>query len=332
MILTLLLVGLSVVAVTLFLAPLEALGWWAGWFGEEGAEPQGGVPGRADYREFGGGKTPDRFVIYLDGIAKVGHGNYDDVSGMLDRLSAGLPRSVVLGDILPYSVTNMELTEGRPLSRFWRRMLQFKLEGRRPLLAFSINLRNLLQVLVAADSRYAPIYGRGGAQVMVASLLANGYRPGSGTPIVIVGYSGGVQIGLVTVPFLKRALEAPITMISLAGVMASEPGMSQLEHFHHLVSSTDRIPLYGRLLIPGRWRIARNSHFNRLRRSGKFTSHELVPMRHNGEGSYLDDESFSGDRSLQEITSAKLIERIKAVEVPADAASQAAEAPSQALE
>src|SRR5690606_16397764 len=141
--------------------------------------------------------------------------------------------------------------------------------------------------LVAADSRYAPIYGRGETEVIVASLLANGYHPGSGAPIVIVGYSGGVQVGLVSVPFLKRALEAPITIISLAGVMSSAPGLSQLEHFHHLESSSDKIPLYGRLMFSGRWPIARNSHYNRLRRSGRLTVHRLGPMRHNGAGSYL---------------------------------------------
>lgn len=319
MIVTLLLVGLGVLALSLFLAPLEALGWWAGWFGEDLDAPETGVSIQADYREFGGGKTPKRFVVYLDGIAKVGHANYEDVTGMLDRLSAALPMTVVLGDILPYSVRNVELIEGRLLSRFWRRMLQFKLEGKQPLLAFSINVRNLLQVLVAADSRYAPIYGRGQARVMVASLVANGYHPGSGTPIVIIGYSGGVQVGLVAVPFLKRALDAPITMISLAGVMASEPGMNQLEHFHHLESRTDRIPFSARLLLPGRWPIARNSHFNRLRRSGKFTTYEMGSMRHNGAGSYLDDEAYQGDKNHgmnnQEITSMKLIELIRSVEL-----------------
>lgn len=323
MIAALLLVGLAMLAISMFLAPLEALGWWAGWFGEHAEEPVAPVAAQADYRQFGSGKATERFVVYLDGIAKVGHSNYDDVTGLLDRLSDSLPATVVLGDILPYSVRNLELTKGRPLSRFWRRMLQFKLEGRQPLLAFSINVRNLLQVLVAADSRYAPIYGRGETEVIVASLLANGYQPGTGTPIVIVGYSGGVQVGLVSVPFLKRALDAPVTMVSLAGVMASEPGMNELEHFHHIESSSDKIPLYGRVMFPGRWRIARGSHFNRLRRSGRLTVHRLPAMRHNGEGSYLDDEAFIEGRSHQEITAALLVDLIKSVAPAARGATQA---------
>jgi len=313
----LLIAGLALLTISLFLAPLEALGWWAGWFGEgELGVARKGTRIRSDYREFGTRKTAERYVVYLDGIAKVGHGNYDDVSGLLDRLSAGLPRTVVLGDILPYSVTNVELIQGRLMSRFWRRMLQFKLEGKQPLLAFSINVRNLLQVLVAADGRYAPIYGRGEARMIVAALLANGYQPDSGTPVIIVGYSGGVQVGLVTVPFLKRALGAPLTMISLAGVMASEPGMNQLEHFHHLEARSDRIPLWGRLAFPGLWGVMSYSAYNRLKRSGKYSQYDLGTMRHNGAGSYLDDDAFHGDRSHQEITAEKLIDLIRAIEVP----------------
>ena len=311
----LLIAGLGLLTISLFLAPIEALGWWAGWFGEgELGEAPKGPQSRNDYREIGAGKTAERYVVYLDGIAKVGHGNYDDVSGLLDRLSSGLPRSVVLGDILPYSVTNVELIQGRPFSRFWRRMLQFKLEGRRPLLAFSINARNLLQVLVAADGRYAPIYGRGEARMIVAALLARGYRPASGTPVVIVGYSGGVQVGLVTAPFLKRALQAPITMISLAGVMASEPGMDELEHFHHLEAHSDKIPSWGRLMFPGRWSVMSYSYYNRLKRSGRYSSYEMGDMRHNGAGSYLDDHVISDGISHQQATAERLIGIIAAVE------------------
>lgn len=317
MIATLLVVGVLLLTVSLFLAPLEALGWWAGWFGEgEIGKPSHRIKNRGDYRGFGSEKVANSFVVYLDGIAKVGHGNYEDVSGLLDRLSAGLPKAIVLGDILPYSVTNVELIKGRPLSRFWRRMLQFKLEGRQPLLAFSINARNLLQVLVAADGRYAPIYGRGEARMIVDALLANGYRPGSGAPIVIIGYSGGVQVGLVTVPFLKRALNAPITMISLAGIMASEPGMLQLEHLHHLEATTDRIPLWGRIAFPGRWGMMTYSDFNRLKRSGKYTEYDLGAMRHNGPGSYLDDNVLRGAKSLQAITAERLVSLIEGSSSP----------------
>lgn len=297
--------------VSMLLAPMEALGWWAGWFGEGLDEPDEAAV--VDYHVVRSGKQPRQFVVYLDGIAKAAHRNYDDVQGLLDGLDAGLPGAVVLGDIMPYSVRNVGLTQDRPFARFWRRMLALKLEGRRPLLAFSINVRNLLQVLVAADRRYGPVYGRGEAQMILNSLLRGGYDLQTRTPIIIVGYSGGVQMGLVATPFLKRALNTSVTMISLAGVMASDPGLAYLEHLYHLEGSTDGVPSYGRVLFPGRWRVWWGSHWNKLRRARRVTLIDMGPMKHNGAGSYLDDEVFIEGQDHRSITTAKIVELVKVI-------------------
>lgn len=308
-----LLVGLAFVflTVSLLLAPIETLGWWAGWFGEGLDEPD--ESHSADYVVVGGEKQPKLYVVYLDGIAKVDHDNYQDVQGLLDGLSSALPEAVVLGDVMPYSVRNVGLTQDRPFARFWRRMFRLKLEGRRPLLTFTINARNLLQVLVAADSRYGPVYGRGEAQVILTSLIRSGYDVEARPPIVIVGYSGGVQIGLVATGFLARALSTPVTMISLAGVMASDPGLAYLEHLYHLEGSRDGVPAYGRVLFPGRWRVWWGSHWNRLRRANKLSLVPMGPMTHNGAGSYLDDESFIEGRDHRSITTEKIVELVKAI-------------------
>jgi hypothetical protein len=195
---------------------------------------------------------------------------------------------VVLGDVMPYSVTNTGLIEQRPLAPFWRYAFQLKQTGKRPVLSFSINIRNLLQVIVAADRRYGPIYNQGEAQVLVASLLRHGYKEGSGVPITLIGYSGGAQIALGAAHFLKRALAAPITLISLGGVMSSDPGLTDLKHLYHLQGSKDPVPTIGRVLFPGRWPVLVNSHWNQLRRQQKVTVILMGPMTHNGAGSYLD--------------------------------------------
>jgi hypothetical protein len=290
-------VVLGAVLVSLLLSPIETLGWWAGWYGEGLEHPH--EQSHAPYKRIGGDKRPWQYVVYLDGIAKVGAVNYDDVQGMLDGLSTALPNTVILGDLMPYSVRNVGLTEERTFARFWRRMFEYKVEGRRPLVAFSINIRNLFQVLVAADPRYGRVYGRGEGQVILTSLLRAGYEVGSQVPITIVGYSGGVQIGLAAAPFLKRALGAPLAMISLAGVMASEPGLDVLDRLYHLQGTEDHIPAYGQALFPGRWPIVRSSHWNRLKRAGRLVNISMGPMKHNGAGSYLDHESFIDGESHQ---------------------------------
>lgn len=297
-------IGVVLVAllVSLLLSPIETLGWWAGWYGEGLEEPHEASVG--PYRAIRPGRLPRQYVVYLDGIAKVGAQNYDDVQGLLDGLAEALPNTVILGDLMPYSVRNVGLLEGRVFKRFWRRMFEFKVEGRHPLLAFSINIRNLFQVLVAADPRYGRMYGRGEAQIILTSLLRAGYEPGSRVPITILGYSGGVQIGLAAAPFLKRALGAPLAMVSLAGVMASEAGLDVLDRFYQLEGSADNVPAYGRLLFPGRWPIMRNSHWNRLRRTGRLVEVPMGPMKHNGAGSYIDHEAFLEGESHQSRTTA----------------------------
>lgn len=294
MIFALLLFALLALTVSLLLAPIEALGWWAGWFGDAQVT--------AGYRARRVKEQPRLHVIYLDGIAKAGHVNYQDVEGFLGRLKRALPEAVVLGDVMPYSPMGTGLTEQRPLAAFWRHMLELKLQGRRPLLTFSINVRNLLQVLVASDRRYAAIYGRAAAVAITDALLQSGYRPGSGEPVALIGYSGGAQVALVATPYLKRSLEAPIALVSLAGVMASEPGLLVLDRVFHIESSRDRIPRVGRLAFPGNWPVWPNSYLARLKRRGGYQAVDPGPMRHNGVESYLDDDAFIGGVSHQEMT------------------------------
>ena len=283
------------IVVALLLAPLESLGWWAGWYGDALQRPSEHSP--APYQAAGTQPTPAKrhYVVFLDGIAKVGGVNYDDVQLLLDRLSDALPDAVVLGDVMPYSVTNIGLTKGRPLSRFWRRAHTFKVQGKRPLVAFTINVRNLFQVLVSADKRYGPVYNQGQAQVILNSLLKNGYRPGSGVPLTLIGYSGGGQISLGAAPYLKRALGAPITLISLGGVMGSDWGLKAVEHLYHLEGSKDKVQTLGAVVFPGRWPILKNSHWNRAKRRGKVTVISLGPIGHDGPGGYLGKDALLAD-------------------------------------
>ena len=304
-------IALLALVVSLLLSPIETLGWWAGWYGQGLEDP--GPPAPPENRN--GRPEPSHFLLYLDGIANVGGYHYHDVQALLDGLDAALPHAVVVGSVMPYSVRDVALVAPeRPLSRWWRRMFVKKLKRERSPLSFSINIRNLYQVLVAADPRYGRIFGRGEAQVMLGALVRAGYRPGSGVPLTIIGYSGGVQVGLAAAPFLRRALNAPLSMISLAGVMASEPGLDHLDMMYHLQSSTDRIPFWGQLLFPGRWPVARGSHWNRMLSSDRLRFVNMGPMRHNGPGSYLDGATVSYGESNLERTTRVIVSLVHEIE------------------
>ena len=106
---------------------------------------------------------------------------------------------------------------------------------------------------------------------MLNSLLKYGYALESRVPVTLIGYSGGGQVALGAAPFLKRALGAPVSVVSLAGVMRSDPGLAELEHLYHLEGSKDPVPRLGLLVFPGRWPVFVTSHWNRLRRQHRLT-------------------------------------------------------------
>ena len=95
------------------------------------------------------------------------------------------------------------LTGQRVFTWLWRRVLDWRLNGTR-LLPALLNVRNLFQVLVSADHRYGPLYSFGIARVARERLEAHGYRPGSRTPVVLLGSSGGGQISVGAATYPRR--------------------------------------------------------------------------------------------------------------------------------
>jgi len=285
----LLLVGGLAVLVASLLAPLEALGWWAGWYGEDLQTLQ--APGMLA-EPLPEPSTITRYVIYLDGIAQGKYTYLPDVEEFLATLAADMPDDIVLiQGIMSYSVMNRSLTERRMLAFFWRIVARLQMSPSSGilglLLSFLINIRNVLVVAVTADQRYGPIYGQGTAQVMFNSLTHYGYQPNSGVPVTLLGYSGGAQVALRAALTLKQRLKAPIDVISLAGVVSGNHNLLELEHLYHLVGDRDWVEKQGAVLFPQRWRLFPLSLWNRARQRRKITISSLGPMGHNGaDGPY----------------------------------------------
>lgn len=291
------LVGIGAIALllTALLIPLEALGWWAGWYGDPVETTRENLGRLQEALPVDG--TVSRYVIYLDGIGQSKFDYLPDVERFLDELATTLPDDIlIIRGLMPYSPMNRELTsESRPFSWFWNKIEQLQTSSAGFLFGFIINLRNMFVVAVSADQRYGPIYNRGTAQVIHNSLINHGYVPGSGMPISLIGFSGGGQISMGAAPYLKEALSCPIDIISISGVFSGNNNTLKLEHIYHMVGRKDPVERAGPMFFPKRWKLLLLSYWNRTKRMGKVSLIDLGPVGHQLPGGVMDPDQFLPD-------------------------------------
>jgi predicted Abi (CAAX) family protease len=286
-------IGFIALVVAGLLAPLESLGWWAGWYADDiDMILNAGTLATPIANE----SDISHFVVYLDGISKSTFEYLPDVEEFLHALTPALPENVALiRDIMPYSVLNNPLVEDRPLAFLWRLSDDRRLNNPASLLGMLINLRNVWTVAVSADKRYGPIYNQGIAQVIYNGLINHGYHPDSGIPVTLLGFSGGGQMAAACAPFLKRALNGPIDVISLGGVISGNCNILKLEHLYHLVGQKDIVERLGVVMFPGRWKLFPLSYWNRAKKRGKISVVSLGPVGHQIPGGLMDPEQFLPD-------------------------------------
>ena len=283
-------VGLIALLIAGLLAPFEALGWWAGWYGD-GIEthitckfpPQLSAPTSESAPV-----RPSRYIVYLDGISQSSADYPQRVQNFLDTLSASLPPDMVfIQDIMAYSALNRPLTIQRPFATFWRWVNRIEsLNPNSPLDIF-VNLRNTFQVAVSTDNRYGPVFNRGTAQVILNSLRQRGYQ--SGVPITLLGYSGGAQVALGAVTYLKYALDdVPVEVISLAGVVSGNNGVAEIDRMYHLRGDRDLLAKIGSIMFPKRWPMLAWSAWNLARTEGRIQFISLGPVSHSGATGPID--------------------------------------------
>jgi len=301
-------VGMVLLLVVAALSPFESLGWWAGWFGHP-AGKKISVPVQ-EPTETQRTEETAHYLVYLSGIGAIS-GDYLEPTEieLCDELAARFPGTVVVKNVFPYAMNNRGLTGHRIFSSLWRGIERLKIEGKERLLPNLINIRNLFQMVVSADLRYGPIYNYGTAEVIRDELLRHGYRMGSGTPVSVIGYSGGGQIALGAATYLKDLLGgAPLWIISLGGVMADDPGLNHIEHLYHLYGTRDPVQKIGAIAYAGRWPWFIHSPWNRARAQGKITMIALGPIGHTGSKGYfsatsrLENGQRFLDRSIEAIS------------------------------
>jgi hypothetical protein len=288
MITWLVIAALAMLFVTAALAPLESLSWWAGWGGkppEKRRLTQEELAANASIPD------ADFYLVYLSGIGAISGTSIPDeeypfIHALEDRLVGGM----VISDVYPYSVTNNGLTGQRAFAKGWKWIEKLRLKNPNSLLGMFINLRNALQLFVSADRRYGPVYNVGIANEVYRKLILHGYRPTSGKPIVILGWSGGGQIALGTVSYLAP-LPGPIYVISVGGMLSDDVGLEKIDHLWHLYGVADPMQWLGGIMFAGRWPLLPNSPWNEAMAEGKIDIICLGSYKHNGKGNYFDMES-----------------------------------------
>lgn len=310
-------VGVIALVFAGLVAPLETLGWWAGWYGDDlETQSNGRSSAQADPPANGASppdqiNTPSRYVIYLDGIGQSGEEYTPDVEDFLTVLVPALPKDVeFIRGLMMYSVLNKPLDEDRPLAFLWRMADKVRWSNPAALLGILLNLRNLIIVAVSADKRYGPIYNQGIAQVLYNGLVERNYPLDSGIPITLIGYSGGAQMSVAAAPYLRRAISAPIDVISLGGVMSANNNLLKLDHLYHLVGEKDFVERFGPICFPGRWKLFPLSYWNRAKRAGKISIISLGPVGHQVPGGMMDPNAFLPDGRSHLQQTVELIEQI----------------------
>ncbi len=293
------LLGAFALMLTAALAPLETLSWWGGWTEKEFDEPPSPAPD-AD-------ASHQRYIVYLSGVASIsGRFLLPREKAFIRRLRDRFPDAVIVSDVFPYSPQGLPLLEApRLFDRLWRRAQMYKIRERQTLLPILINMRNIFQVMVSADHRYGPIFNQGAASVIEKALMGEGYALGSGAPVNIIGYSGGAQVAAGAAAFLTARLNAPIDVISVGGVLASDPGLSYLRKLHHLAGDSDNIQRVGAVMFPERWKALASSEWNAGKRDGRIEIHRLPEMTHAGVNGYFGRPQVNGvsnaERTLEKI-------------------------------
>jgi hypothetical protein len=294
-------VALLVVGV---LAPFEALGWCAGWFvSDTGVEDTAVIPDALTETKnaIDDAVEAPHFVVFLSGIHSVSGESYAPREiAFLHALRERMPH-ITLVELFPYSVTNRALTGQRAFAKVWRWALRNKISGN-GFAGFLINFRNLWQVAVSADSRYGPIYNQGSAEMILRGLKANGYTLGSHAPITLIGYSGGGQIAVGAAPYLRQVIGQPVQVISLGGVLSSDPGVLEVTKLYHLFGKRDMVQRVGQIMCPGRWRLLPFSPWNQALRYGLIERVPMGNMDHTGVDGYLDGELREGEPTYLDVT------------------------------
>ena len=82
-------------------------------------------------------------------------------------------------------------------------------------------------------------------------------------------------------------LGVAVDIVSIGGVMASDPGLHFVRRLYHLHGDGDHVQHIGAVMFPERWRAMAHSEWNRARREGRIVMMRMEAMLHAGPRGYF---------------------------------------------
>ena len=281
------LLGLIVLAIFIYAstAAAETIAWWTRRGTNRAAPNSPIVVPPADHER----PIADQYIIYLSGVGRnSGEEVPEKEAQFLDLVEQGVPGSVIVRDVFPYSPSSTPLTEHRLIPGIWKGIPELARRNRRFMILYHlIYFRNLLQVCASRDSLFGPYYAYGFAKEMIKGLLRYGYRPEDPRPVTILCISGGGQLSQAAAPYMRAWLGYTLRVISVGSVIADDRGTLDLAEVEHLSGSKDVTQYAGRILGYTGWPIFPNSAWNRFVREGRLHVIPVGPMKHMGWGDYF---------------------------------------------
>ncbi len=262
--------------------------FWEGWLQ--------GLPAPASlFEPAAAGRAPYRcYLVYLDGIHQLERDHPPRVSNFLALLEQHLPDDTLLvRGLETYTVMPVALAEDAGSAWFWRRL--FALQEHYPspwiqlLAAVLVQANNVIKVGISSDRRYGPILNYELALKISLRLAEAGFRPDTGSSIVLSGYSGGAEMAMGVADYLRRITRSPVSIISFCGVFSGNQVLHQLAGITTIVGSKDPVAAFGRFAYPGRSPLLPLSNWNKSLAAGRIHRLEIEGMNHNGnQGPFSD--------------------------------------------
>lgn len=227
------------------------------------------------------------YVVYLDGIHQREGDHPPRIRSFLGRLEHALgPETLVVKAIETYTVLPVALAEDPGSAWFWRRLLSLQEQHPNPLVqvlaAVLVEANNVIKVAISSDRRYGPIVNYEQALKVAERLAQVGFHPSFGTPITLLGYSGGGEMAMGMADYLRRICRCPVRIITFCGVFSGNQELSKVEGITTVAGSRDPMELIGPILYPGRSPLLPLTRWNQAVSHGTVRRILIPGMTHNG--------------------------------------------------